>query len=81
MLPPTEDHITLLRRAYWRMSEVEFGAPEIDGKRPYGNSDVEGDLEELLPHLSEDDRLQMHNDLPAVLTWICRNVVAAEVQV
>lgn len=71
---PTEYHIALLRRSYWRMSEVEYGAPEMDGKRPFGNSDVEGDLGELLPALSEAERIRVYGELPAVLTWICRNI-------
>lgn len=71
---PTEYHVALLRRSYWRMSEVEYGAPEMDGKRPFGNSDVEGDLEELLPALSEAERLRVYGELPAVLTWVCRHL-------
>ncbi len=42
------EHIKLLRRAYIRTSEYETGAPEIDGKRPYGNSYVAGDVAEIL---------------------------------
>lgn len=45
----TEDHLKLIRRmnvGYNR--DTEFGAPEIDPKRPYGNSDVYGDIHEIL---------------------------------
>lgn len=44
----TEQHIKLLRKAdiYWNMDE--FGAPGINPKRPYGNSDVIGDIAEIL---------------------------------
>src|SRR6266568_5645220 len=37
----TEDHLKLLRHAYlyWEYGEG-YGAPAIDPKRPYGNSDV-----------------------------------------
>lgn len=69
---PTRDHLTLLNAANWRESEVEFGAPEMDGKRPYGNGDVLGDLVELLPHLTEDEAVAVHRELPGVLNWISR---------
>lgn len=46
----TEDLIKLLRRSYVSrgLSDVEYGASEINGKRPYGNSDVERDIAEIL---------------------------------
>ncbi len=44
----TDQHLTLLRHAYVRWEDIEFGAPAIDGKRPYGNSDVLGDIVEIL---------------------------------
>jgi hypothetical protein len=70
---PTVDHLTLLKQTCWRMSDCEFGAAEIDGKRPYGNSDVEDDLAELLPHLPPEARLRVHCELPGVLAWMCSN--------
>lgn len=55
----TADHLTLLRAAYLRWDDCEFGAPAIDPKRPYGNSDVIGDIAELLDiELDEDDDFQ-----------------------
>lgn len=44
----TEDHIKLLSNAYVSWDNCEFGAPEIDPKRPYGNSDVLEDMSEIL---------------------------------
>jgi len=41
-------HLALLRRAYTDWNYCEFGAMEINPKRPYGNSDVMGDLAEIL---------------------------------
>ena len=45
----TEDHLELLRHVhlYWDYGEG-YGAPAIDPKRPYGNSDVERDIAEIL---------------------------------
>jgi hypothetical protein len=43
----TEDHLKLLRRAGVGWDDCEFGAPAIDCKRPYGNSDVIGDIAEI----------------------------------
>lgn len=34
----------LLQNAYVRWEDIEYGAPAIDGKRPYGNSDVTSDI-------------------------------------
>lgn len=44
----TEEHLKLLKKAYWRYDEAEYGAPCINPKRPYGNSDVEEDIAEIL---------------------------------
>jgi len=44
----TEDHLKLIERMYVGWQECEFGAPEINPKRPYGNSYVEGDIAEIL---------------------------------
>ena len=44
-----EDHLKLIRRMNIRYNDgCEFGAPEIDPKRPYGNSYVYGDIGEIL---------------------------------
>lgn len=42
------EHLRLLRRAHVFWDEAEFGAPSIDPKRPYGNSNVYGDIAEIL---------------------------------
>jgi hypothetical protein len=44
----TEDHLKLLRAAYVRWDDCEFGAPAIDCKRPYGNSQVLDDIAEII---------------------------------
>ncbi len=44
----TEDHVKLLRHMYVGWGYAEYGAPEIDPKRPYGNSNVEHDIAEIL---------------------------------
>ena len=44
----TTDHLKLLQRMYVGWSDEEYGAPEIDPKRPYGNSSVEDDICEIL---------------------------------
>ena len=54
----TQEHINLLRNAYISWDTCEFGAPEIDPKRPYGNSYVYGDIAEILdiePALPNDE--------------------------
>jgi len=56
----TEQHIKLLRKMCVGWQDCETGAPEIDPKRPYGNSYVVGDVREILgisvkrcPHCEE----------------------------
>lgn len=44
----TDTHLKLLKNMYVGWSDVEYGAPEIDPKRPYGNSDVEDDIAEII---------------------------------
>lgn len=44
----TECHLALMKRMYVGWNDCEFGAPEIDPKRPYGNSDVIQDIIEIL---------------------------------
>jgi hypothetical protein len=40
----TDEHLALLRHANVTWDHCEFGAPAIDCKRPYGNSDVLSDI-------------------------------------
>jgi hypothetical protein len=53
----TGEHVKLLRRANVSWSDGEFGAPDIDPKRPFGNSSVPQDVYEILgwPHPSEEE--------------------------
>lgn len=41
-------HLKLLQQMNVEWNDVEFGAPEIDPKRPYGNSNVLQDLAEYM---------------------------------
>lgn len=43
----TEEHVTLLRASNVRWYRCEAGAAGIDCKRPYGNTDVVGDMAEI----------------------------------
>lgn len=43
----TNEHLQLLANSYVYWDDCEFGAPGIDPKRPFGNSDVEKDYEEI----------------------------------
>lgn len=50
----TEAHLKLLRRVNVNWCGDEFGAPCIDPKRPYGNSDAIRDIHEILGGSRED---------------------------
>lgn len=51
----TERHVLLARHMYVGWQDCETGAPEIDPKRPYGNSDVPGDIHEILTGVMVDN--------------------------
>jgi len=76
----TEQHITLLRNMYVRWNKCETGAPEIDPKRPYGNSYVPGDIHELLTgedsELTEEEEknyLKLHRETEEALRIFLAN--------
>lgn len=77
----TEEHLKLLRNAWVRWDNVEFGAPGIDSKRPYGNSDVLGDIVDILglPETATPDQIrwmmQLHVETSTVLQIALRTGV------
>jgi hypothetical protein len=81
------EHILLLKNAYVGWNDCEFGAPEIDPKRPYGNSSVRLDIAEILglelfedaegeKHLSAEQKKyidDLHRDTQTALQIVLRN--------
>ena len=72
----SKDHIKLLRRFQVGWQDCETGAPEIDPKRPYGNSDVETDMHEILtgkdqpdgcPDGKREEYLKLHREMENAL--------------
>ena len=61
------DHIKLLKRMCVGWDDCEFGAPEIDPKRPYGNSSVHADIAEILG-IRENDAADDFTD--AEIEWM-----------
>lgn len=63
------EHLKLLRRMHVGWNDIEYGAPEIDPKRPYGNSSVENDVREILcaPNLGSDKVRELHREMQTVL--------------
>ncbi len=73
---------------------AEFGAPAVDPKRPYGNSDVIGDIASILryeitidadddheaSYEAEDEEAmtKAHSDLVKVLDIACQNLAFPE---
>ena len=68
---------------YVGWSQCEFGAPEVNPKRPYGNSYVIGDIHEILsedPSVDsfeiseelEDEYYQLHQETETALQIILR---------
>lgn len=48
MFTITNHHLKLLEKMFVGWQDCEFGAPEIDPKRPYGNSNVLNDIAQIL---------------------------------
>ena len=70
-----EHHLALLKNLYFHSNNnCEFGAFEVDGKRPYGNSDVIDDIREItgLPN-SADTLSKLHFSLHAVVSCIANH--------
>ena len=44
----TDQHLKLLNRMWFSWETCEFGAPCVDPKRPYGNSEVFVDIAEII---------------------------------
>lgn len=64
------EHLKLLCHAYIGWNNCEFGAPEIDPKRPYGNSQVLYDIAGILG-------LDMGNEdegIPEETKEVCRKL-------
>lgn len=86
----TDDHLILVRELYWTWDDCEFGAPAVDPKRPYGNSDVVGDIAAILryeaitdpdnedePYFDEEDASNMersHYALVSLLEIACQRL-------
>jgi hypothetical protein len=83
----TDQHLALLQRMYidWDDSAYD-GAPAVGLKRPYGNSDVMGDVAEILglwtydeetdeemPEEIEDQCRTIHEQMAVVLQVLVRN--------
>jgi len=68
-----EEHLRLLQECYVQWQDDESGAPEIDPKRPYGNSDVAQDVAEILSVGDQDrkeDMLEWHRETELALQII-----------
>lgn len=63
----TAEHVLLLSKCWVSWDGAEFGAPAIDPKRPYGDSDVYSDMAEILgktydPEAEDADKLESEFD-------------------
>lgn len=58
------EHIKLLSHMRVGWQDCEFGAPEIDPKRPYGNSSVLHDISDILVECQDDEEYleTLYND-------------------
>lgn len=67
------EHIKLLRAMNVRWNTPEYGAPEVDPKRPYGDSYVADSIREITGMETADDEWcrKRHREMEAVLqVWL-----------
>lgn len=68
------EHLLLLKRMFTSWFDCEFGAPSIDPKRPYGNSDVLKDMKEILgKSFTKKELNELHKEMQTVLQIVVRN--------
>ncbi len=79
----TKQHVKLAKRMYVGWDDCEYGAPAIDPKRPYGNSDVEGDIADILGWKVGEDGLsekqseeasRLHLEMKDVIEFALKNL-------
>lgn len=80
----TNDHLKLLQNFCIDWNNIEFGAPSIDPKRPYGNSNVYYDICNILGwEYNEEEDLsdelyakcnKIHSEMEFVLQILCQNL-------
>lgn len=65
----SRDHLVLLRRMYVSWQYSEYGAPAIDPKRPYGNSDVATDIRQIFDdnELTDNECQELHEETDTAL--------------
>lgn len=76
----TEDHIKLIRSSYVNWNDDAYdGAPMVDIKRPYGNSDVVGDVYEIVSgrEWDEDADGEMPEDIAENLLTVHEQTATA----
>lgn len=73
----TEQHVKLLRAANVSWASDEFGAPAINCKRPYGNSNVYEDVAEILGIIPEGDGEELTPKQESELNFIHRGTETA----
>jgi hypothetical protein len=78
----TKVHVELLRRANVSWDGMEFGAPQINPKRPYGNGDVIADIAKILgvpwdpegyDRVTADDLRQIHEETEQALAILLQH--------
>lgn len=68
-----KEHLDLMKRFHIDWNDSEFGAPTIDSKRPYGNSDTERDIREITKQkLSDSQCMDLHEDTKLALEIFLR---------
>lgn len=76
-----EEHLTLLSAGFFEFDgSCEFGSVGLDCKRPFGNSDVIGDMAKILgykqnedgkvPEKQEDEMIRLYQELGTAMNVI-----------
>lgn len=75
----TQDHLALLARMNFDWDDgCEWGAVSTDPKRPFGNSNVEGDISEILGReVDHDEARRLSIEMSAVVQRAVYSAVLA----
>lgn len=58
----TDEHLKLLKEMNVGWNDCEFGAPQIDPKRPYGNSDGVDDVARVIGYKKTKERVEFDKE-------------------
>lgn len=78
-----KEHVALLQAMSWHWDECNFGAPRVNGKRPFGYSyDLEGSIRDILgdaaDKYTDEELVVLYNETLPALEHILETYILQE---